>query len=149
MIHLTQDFRVCTEGEAIKPEEAKILKFLEEKLSVFQVNLCFTIFLFLQACFGSTTIMFKLWLELELLKWDYLAGEPQSLLEQADWSQGLGVITNSSLIIHPILQKYWITVREALSLPLTSFHWIVWISSIQIHPDHCYVLRCFRLLLHK
>ncbi|KAF8382900.1 hypothetical protein PRIPAC_72042 [Pristionchus pacificus] len=39
VIHLTQDFRVCTEGEAIKPEEAKILKFLEEKLSVFQVNL--------------------------------------------------------------------------------------------------------------
>ncbi|GMT05374.1 hypothetical protein PENTCL1PPCAC_27548 [Pristionchus entomophagus] len=39
VIHLTQNFRVCTEGEMIKAEEAKILKFLEEKLSVFHVNL--------------------------------------------------------------------------------------------------------------
>ncbi|GMR30445.1 hypothetical protein PMAYCL1PPCAC_00640 [Pristionchus mayeri] len=39
VIHLTQNFRVCTEGQVIKPEEAKILKFLEEKLSVFHVNL--------------------------------------------------------------------------------------------------------------
>ncbi|GMT31755.1 hypothetical protein PFISCL1PPCAC_23052 [Pristionchus fissidentatus] len=39
VIHLTQKFRVCTEGQVIKPEEAKILKFLEEKLSVFHVNL--------------------------------------------------------------------------------------------------------------
>lgn len=38
VIHLTQKFRVCTEGEAIKPEQAKILKFLEEKLSIFHVK---------------------------------------------------------------------------------------------------------------
>ncbi|KAF8373468.1 hypothetical protein PRIPAC_79897 [Pristionchus pacificus] len=42
VIHLTQDFGVCTEGETIKPEEAKILKFLEEKLSVFQVIVSIT-----------------------------------------------------------------------------------------------------------